>query len=131
MTRPPHWPLLVMGKVPSSGSASAVKTISQVGEPSAKRRAPRSTISVAAESAVVLKRPFTTVPGVMVRIFPVGTKIFLSRIQFLVQSKIVLLAVRSPSLAPPLTANVDSNTDGLDDTGGHPQSEPRFVCAKP
>jgi hypothetical protein len=48
------------------------------------------------------------------------------------QSKIVFVAVNSPSFAPPLVASVDIKTVGLDDTGvGHPQSAPKFDWAKP
>jgi hypothetical protein len=42
--------------------------------------------------------------------------------------RIVLVAVKSPSLAPPIVAKVDIETVGLDATGGHPQASPRFCC---
>jgi hypothetical protein len=42
----------------------------------------------------------------------------------------MVLANRSPSPAPPDTAIVDNSTVVLDDTGGQPQSAPRFVCPK-
>jgi hypothetical protein len=45
------------------------------------------------------------------------------------QSKIVLVAVNSPSVVPPTAANEDNNTVGRDETEGHPQSAPKFVWA--
>jgi hypothetical protein len=45
------------------------------------------------------------------------------------QSKIVLVAVNSPSVVPPTAANDDNNTVGRDDTDGHPQSAPKLVWA--
>ena len=45
------------------------------------------------------------------------------------QSKIVFVAVNSPSVVPPTAANDDNKTVGRDDTDGHPQSAPKFVWA--
>jgi len=45
------------------------------------------------------------------------------------QSRIVFVAVNSPSVVPPTAANDDNNTVGRDDTDGHPQSAPKLVWA--
>ena len=53
----------------------------------------------------------------------------MSRIYVLSHVKIVLVAINSPSVPPPETANVDNNTEDLDATGGQPQAAPRLDWA--
>ncbi|OQA06103.1 MAG: hypothetical protein BWY67_02020 [Bacteroidetes bacterium ADurb.Bin397] len=43
----------------------------------------------------------------------------------------MLVAVKSPSVAPPETASVDMLTDVRLPTAGQPQSAPKLVCATP
>ena len=45
------------------------------------------------------------------------------------QSRMVFVADKSPSAAPPEEAKDDNNTVGREDTDGHPQSAPKFVWA--